>query len=142
MKTRTRLVLLAVTAAALSLHLATTSGQVFDSVESLNNRAVGASPRANEMFPWLARTSVTAAKRSAAEASPSRATAASPRILEEFPELSRLTQTAKSGGSFVRDSAIMNRAVAASPRAKEEFPWLLRGNYELNKPAFEIAPLK
>ncbi len=143
MKTRRKLYLLAVTAAALSLNVSMSSGQVFDSVEALNNRAVAASPRAKEVFPWLTRgTAVTPTKTALTDLTKNRAFAASPRILEQFPELARLAQPVRSGDSAVAAAVIKNRALAASPRAKEEFPWLARGNYTGSQQPFEIAPLK
>ena len=135
--------LLAVIAAALSLNVSTSSGQVFDSVEALNNRAVAASPRAKEVFPWLTRgTAVTPKKTALTDVTKNRAFAASPRTLEEFPELARPAQPLKATDSAVASTVLKNRALAASPRAKEEFPWLARGNYTVSEQPFEIAPLK
>lgn len=145
MKMKTRLYLLAVSAAALALNVSTSSGQVFDSVEALNNRAVAASPRAKEVFPWLTRSTVspvTPAKTALADVTKNRAFASSPRTLEEFPELARPAQPAKAGDSSIAATVIKNRALAASPRAKEEFPWLARGNYTVTEEPFQIAPLK
>lgn len=150
MKTRAKLSLLAVGAAALSLNFSTVLGQVFDSVDALNNRAVAASPRAKEAFPWLTRSTVTTVKAAKAsfsgtsvtEVTKKRALAASPRALEEFPELARPAQPPKATDSSVASTAIKNRAWAASPRAREEFPWLARGNYTVTEAPFQIAPLK
>jgi len=148
MKTKNTLYLLAVTAAALALNVSTSSGQVFDSVEALNNRAVAASPRAKEAFPWLTRSAaVTPAKPSdsqkvLAEVTKNRAFAASPRTLEQFAELARPAQPLKATDSAVASTVIKNRAWASSPRAREEFPWLARGNYKVSEQPFEIAPLK
>ena len=142
---KSKLYLLAVIAAALSLNVSTSSGQVFDSVEALNNRAVAASPRAKEVFPWLTRgtaTAVTPTKTGLADVTRNRAFAASPRVLEQFPELARPAQPVKSADSSVATTVIKNRAFAASPRAKEEFPWLARGSYTVSEQPFEIAPLK
>ena len=137
---KTKLYLLAVSAAALALNISTSSGQVFSSVEVLNNRAVAASPRAKEEFPWLTRSTVaTSAKSVVADVAKNRAFAASPRVREEFPELTRPAQPLMAESSF---ASIKNRAWAASPRAKEEFPWLARGNYTVSEQPFEIAPLK
>lgn len=55
MKTKSKLYLLAMTAAALSLSATTTSGQVFNSLDVINNRAVAASPRMKEQLPDVAR---------------------------------------------------------------------------------------
>jgi hypothetical protein len=139
---KTKLYLLAVSAAALALNISTSSGQVFDSVEALNNRAVAASPRAKEVFPWLARgTAATPTKTALTEVTKNRAFAASPRVLEQFPELARPVQPLKAESSVV-STVIKNRALASSPRAKEEFPWLARGNYTVSEQPFQIAPLK
>lgn len=116
------------------------------------NRAVAASPRALEVFPWLARDTAkpaVAAKPSDSGAAltaltRNRAFAASPRALEQFPELGRPVQPLhKSAESSVASNVTKNRAVAASPRALEEFPWLARGAVtQTSKKSFEIAPVK
>lgn len=145
-----KLCLLAATAAALSLNLSTCSGQLFDSVESLNNRAIAASPRAKEVFPWLTRSTPAAvtpntcldSKAALAEVSKNRAFAASPRVLEQFPELARPAKTSEATGSLVDSTVIRNRGFASTPRAREEFPWLARGSYTVTEKPFEIAPLK
>ena len=96
MKTKNRVQLLAVSAAALLLNVSTSSGQVFDSVEALNNRAVAASPRAREEFPELSRPAQPARAADASLASTvlkNRAFASSPRAQEEFPWLARGTLT-------------------------------------------------
>lgn len=143
MKTRNKLSLLAAIAAALSLNVSTSSGQIFDSVEALNNRAIAASPRAKEVFPWLTRnTAVTPTKTALTDVTKNRAFASSPRTVEEFPELARPAQPVKSAASSVVATVIKNRALAASPRAREEFPWLARGNYKVTDEPFQIAPLK
>jgi hypothetical protein len=140
---KSKLYVLAVIAAALSLNVSTGSGQVFDSVEALNSRAVAASPRAKEAFPWLTRnTAVTPRKTALTDVTKNLAFAASPRVLEQFPEISRPAQPAKATDSAVAARMIKNRALAASPRAKEEFPWLARGNYTVTEEPFQIAPLK
>lgn len=142
---KSKLYLLAVTAAALSLNVSMSSGQVFDSVEALSNRAVAASPRAREVFPWLTRSTATAVKptkTALAAVTKNRAFATSPRALEQFPELSRPAQPPKAGDSSVAATVIKNRALAASPRGREEFPWLARGSYTVSEQPFEIAPLK
>jgi hypothetical protein len=144
MKAKTTL--LAVSAAALLLNVSTSSGQVFDSAEALNNRAVAASPRAKEQFPWLTRTATTVtrsdSKTALAAVTRNRAVAASPRTLEEFPELARAAQPSRATDCAVTASVIKNRAWAASPRVKEEFPWLTRGNFTVIEEPFEIAPVK
>ncbi len=140
---KSKMYLLAVIASALSLNVSTSIGQVFTSVEALNNRAVAASPRAKEVFPWLTRsTAVTRAKAVPINSTKNRAYAASPRMIEQFPELARPAQPAKTTESVVVTTVIQNRALAASPRAKEEFPWLTRGKYTVREQPFQIAPLK
>lgn len=144
MKTKTNLFALAAMASALSMSITTGPGQPFDNVESLKNRAVAASPRALEQFPWLARGVPREAEpRSCAGSadtelravSRNRALAASPRVLEQFPQLAR-TATAPACEEFtlaplvekaVPAEVTRNRAWAASPRAREEFPALARG---------------
>lgn len=147
MKTKTKLYLLAVSAAALALNLTTASAQLFNSTDVANNRAVAASPRALEQFPWLARqtakpamTAKSADTRTAlTEVKKNRALAASPRMLEQFPELGRPVQPLrKSTESSVAATMIKNRALAASPRMIEQFPWLARGGEK----SFQIAPVK
>ena len=98
MKMKSKLYLLAVITAALSLNIMTAVGQVFSSAEVLNNRAVAASPRAKELFPELARPAMSSSEITVAtrtginrltEVRRNRALAASPRMREEFPELAR-----------------------------------------------------
>lgn len=144
----TKLYLLAVSAAALSLNITTASAQLFSASDVANNRAIAASPRALEQFPWLARqtakpvvtakpsdtrTALTAVKKN-------RALAASPRMLEQFPELARPSQPLRNS---VVPAELKNRAFAASPRAIEQFPWLARGGAaKSGEKAFQIAPVK
>jgi len=151
MKTQTYLRLLALTAAALSLNATTASAQYVDSLKSLKNRAVAASPRAKEVFPWLARSpairteascDVRTTRNELTAVKNNRALASSPRVREQFPELARAAQPAKSTDSSLATTVIRNRAWAASPRAREEFPWLARGSYTVIEEPFEIAPLK
>lgn len=144
---KTKLYLLAVTAAALSLNVTTASAQLFNSADVANNRAIAASPRALEQFPWLARQTAKPALTAKAsdtrtaltEVKKNRALAASPRMLEQFPELGRPVQPLrKSTESSVAATVIKNRALAASPRMIEQFPWLARGGEK----SFQIAPVK
>ncbi len=151
MKT-TRTLLLGAVAAALLTATATVQATVF-SVSDLSNRAIAASPRAKEQFPWLTRQSLaTPASSTRFDSVPAnirnnRALAASPLMLEQFPQLARVNTvkpatTPASANSEVA-KVLKNRAYAASPRAIEQFPWLARG-YS-TKPAnesFEVAPLK
>ena len=153
MKTKSILYLLAVTAAALSLNITTAIGQPIDSVESLKNRAVAASPRAIEVFPWLARNraepivsteAIAKSKSLLTEVKGNRALAASPRMKELFPELTR-PAVSPSGSTVATRTGINpltevmgNRALAASPRMREVFPELARGTER----AIEVAPLK
>lgn len=149
---KTKLYLLAVSAAALSLSVTTASAQLFNSADVANNRAIAASPRAKEAFPWLARdtakpavTAKSANTRTAlTEVKKNRALAASPRMLEQFPELGRPIQPLrKSTESSIASTELKNRAYAASPRAIEQFPWLARGGAaKAGEKSFQIAPVK
>jgi hypothetical protein len=150
MKTQNKLTLLAIIVAAWSMNIPTVFGQPIDSVESLNNRAFAASPRAKEIFPWLTRSTAAAvmptkpsnSKAALAEVTRNRAFAASPRVLEQFPELARKAPPLKATDSSVASTVIKNRGLASTPRAREEFPWLARGSYTATAKQFEIAPLK
>lgn len=146
MKTTQTLLLGAVAAALLTV---TATGQAADfSVKDLSNRAIAASPRAKEQFPWLTRqSSATTASITRSDSVPAnirnnRALAVSPRMLEQYPQLARTgslkpVTTTPTGNSEVA-KVLKNRAYAASPRAIEQFPWLAR----TPKDSFEIAPLK
>lgn len=123
------------------------------SPSDLNNRAIAASPRAKEQFPWLTRQALPVRSTSRAEVvatiKKNRAVAASPRMIEQFPELARgeqpTTIAASKSGSEVNPYTLVtkNRAFAASPRALEQFPWLARGyKYDAANQSFEVAPLK
>ena len=122
-----QLVLPAITAAVLAL-IPSAPAQAVDSVESIKNRAVAVSPRAQEAFPSLARQT---APRSAPQATVARGlknqtVVASPRALEVFPERGR-TFIGKSGsGSTELTDAKSNSALLASPRTLEQFPSLSR----------------
>jgi len=149
MKAKNKLYLLAIGAAALSLTVTTSVGQTIDSIESLKNRAVAASPRAKEVFPWLARGQgesiccPTDAKATSAltEVQKNRALAASPRMIEVFPELVRSPRERAAGTGIDQLTEVTrNRALAASPRMIEQFPELARGQAATK--SFEIAPLK
>jgi len=122
-KTKRTMYLLAVSFAAMALNISTSSAQVFSHVDALNNRAVAASPRAREEFPWLTRNAVTAPTKSiVAELGKNRAFATSPRAFEQFPELARPAQPQKVSDGAVASTVIKNKALATRPRAKEEFP--------------------
>lgn len=149
MKTTQTLLLGAVAAALLT---ATATVQAADfSVKDLSNRAIAASPRAKEQFPWLTRQSAaTTASSTRFDSVPAnirnnRALAASPRMLEQFPQLARVnsvkpvTTPASANSEVAR--VLKNRAYAASPRAIEQFPWLARG-YKPAAETVEVAPLK
>jgi hypothetical protein len=125
------------------------------SLSDLSNRAVAASPRAREQFPWLARQGAPQKEvpRSSGSAlskiRQNRALAASPRMREEFPELVRAEQpssaaSVKSGpGESQLAKVIKNRALSASPRMREQFPELARGQTpEPANLAIEVAPIK
>jgi len=149
MKT-TQTFLLGAVAAALLTATATVQAADF-SVKDLSNRAIAASPRAKEQFPWLTRqASMTTASRKSPDSVPAairnnRALAASPRMLEQFPQLARVstvkpvTTPASANSEVAR--VLKNRAYAASPRAIEQFPWLARG-YKPATETIEVAPLK
>ena len=131
MKTKIRLYLLAVTAAALSLNATTSLGQVFNAKDVINNRAVANSPRAKEAFPWLTRTAVPSVvaccdkgevKNALTEAKKNRAYASSPRVRELFPELG-LTPT-QPREFTIAPLVEKNTGIFTKPRAKEQFPEL------------------
>ena len=127
MKTKLTLNLLAVAAAA-SLGLTTATAQPVDSVNALKNRAIAASPRALEAFPWLARTGsprseACCVKNEFTEGLKNSAYAASPRFLEMFPELTR--RNARTAEFNI--APLVNSAFTSSPRVREEFPELSRG---------------
>ena len=156
MKTKNKLYLLAVSAAALSLNVTTAVGQVFDSAAALNNRAVATSPRAKEEFPWLARggneptrskEAVTTSRSALADVKGHPALANSPRMKELFPELARPAVSPSAVATRNENNALTevrrNRALAASPRMKEQFPELARGvSANGAEKSFEIAPVK
>ncbi len=133
MKTNTKLYLLAVTAAAFALSATTSVGQVFNANDTINNRAVAASPRAKEAFPWLTRTAPPRTdaccekgevKNALTEAKKNRAYAASPRVRELFPELG-LTPTPPTEFT-IAPLVEKNEAFKSSPRYREQHPEALR----------------
>jgi hypothetical protein len=152
MKTKTRLYLLAVSAAALALNVPTSFGQLFNATDVAKNRAIAASPRASEQFPWLARQTakpaVTArpsdSHTALTEVKKTPALADSPRMLEQFPELGRPVQPLrKSAESSIASTELKNGAYAASPRTIEQFPWLARGGAAKSSDrTFNVAPVK
>ena len=148
MKTNNKLIALAIIASAGLLGARISTAQPIDSVKSLENRAVAASPRAKDLFPWLTRTAPTEVKTGQpsdsklAGVTRNRAFASSPRVLEEFPELLRPAQALKEKDSSVASTFIKNRGFASTPRAREEFPWLARGNFTVTETPFQVAPLK
>jgi hypothetical protein len=153
MRTTYRMIVMATLVAGLAVvGQASGSGQVFSYADVVKNRAIAASPRAREEFPWLTRQSATpasTAKRAEShtalsEVKKNRALAASPRMLEQFPELSRSVQASgKSTEDWIPSSVLKNRALAASPRMREEFPWLARGGASKStEEKLEIAPVK
>ncbi|MBN9688655.1 MAG: hypothetical protein J0M24_00320 [Verrucomicrobia bacterium] len=130
MKTKSKWYLVAVSAAALALNVSTSSGQIFSPADASNNRAVAASPRARETFPWLTRTAVPRTKACCAsstleEVKKNRAFAASPRMLEQFPELSRQARTQPE--FTIAPLVEKNAAVVSSPRYRENHPEVSRG---------------
>ena len=151
----TKILLLGAVAAAALGTTQSFGGTVFSPAD-LSNRAVAASPRAKEEFPWLARQaspahfmSSTPRAEVGSKIKANRAFATSPRVLEQFPELARtrVTQTvatsASQVGSTEFDRVIKNTALAASPRIKEKFPALSRGyTPQTADKSYETAPLK
>ena len=134
MKTKIRLYLLAVTAAALSLNATTSLGQVFNAKDVINNRAVAASLRAKEAFPWLTRTAAPRieaccdkgeVKNALTEAKKNRAYAANPRVREIFPELSRTPAPPQE--FTIAPLVEKNEALKSSPCYREQHPEALRG---------------
>lgn len=136
MKTRNSWYLVAVSAAALSLNVSTSSGQVFSPADAVNNRAIAASPRAKEAFPWLNRAPVirteacckeTTENAALAAVKKNRALAASPRMLEQFPELSRSAAPSEAPVFNIAPLVEKNSAILSSPRMRELYPALSRG---------------
>lgn len=136
MKTKSKLYLLAVSAAALALNVSTGSGQIFSPADAMNNRAVAASPRAKEAFPWLTRTAAprteacckeTTEGAALAAVKKNRALAASPRMLEQFPELARSAAPSEAPVFNIAPLAEKNTAILFSPRMRELYPALSRG---------------
>jgi hypothetical protein len=151
MKTTRSLLLAAAAAAVLTASYNVRAANF--SPSDLSNRAIAASPRAKEQFPWLTRQPSAVRSTSRAEIvstiKKNHAFAASPRMIEQFPELARgeqpTTIASSKSGSGVNPYTLVtkNRAFAASPRALEQFPWLARGyQAEPAKQSVEIAPLK
>jgi len=129
MKTTNISYLLAVSAAALALNVSPSSGQVFSPTDAVNNRAVAASPRAKEAFPWLTRTvaprtEACCSANALSEVKKNRAFAASPRALEQFPELARSAPTQPE--FTIAPLVEKNAAVLSSPRYRENHPVLSR----------------
>jgi len=130
MKTKRTMYLLAVGAAALVMNVSTSSGQAFSPVDALNNRAIAASPRAKEEFPWLTRTAAPRAEGcctmdALSEVKYNRALAASPRALEQFPELARSAPDLPEFG--IAPLVERNNALRTSPRYRENHPAVSRG---------------
>lgn len=114
------------------------------------NRAVAASPRAKEEFPWLVRSyrpapegKVQYTSGTATTSTSSRHFGSVPRILEEFPQLARADFREKTPANDLAIQGTTGRGLAANPRALEENPALARrGRISDQTPQFEIAPLK
>lgn len=131
---QTNSLILTVGVTAVFLSVLNCPAQLFDPADVRSNRAIAASPRAKEEFPWLTRgTAVATTKKATASgiagdmAARNRAFAASPRTLEEFPELARPAQAPKRAPCSITPKVRMSSAFASSPRAREEFPCLARG---------------
>ncbi len=125
--------------------------QDFGIAEVARNRAIAASPRAIEAFPWLARgvtspgqPTSAAARSIRADRFRNRALASSPRMIEEFPELDRPVEAVRAGSASPWHSGLPgNRGIASSPRAIEEFPALRRlEGGAAGVSGFQVAPLK
>lgn len=153
MKTKNKIYLLAVSVAALSLGAVASFGQVFSYTDVQNNRAVAASPRAKEQFPWLALEGVPQnsftqrADRVPAAVKNNRSFATSPRVLEQYPELARTAWSSavaspNSGAENSRLALVLkNRALAHSPRILEQFPQLRTASL-LTDETVNVAPIK
>lgn len=113
--------------AVMALGTTSAQGQAVSSLESLKNRAVVASPRAQEVFPFLARQAPRATPQVAVSSEVNnRALLASPRTLETFPGLARTFRGKTVTGSSELTEAFSNSAILASPRTLEQFPSLSR----------------
>lgn len=129
MKTNNKIYLLAVGAAALSLSVATSVGQVFSAQEVANNRAIAESPRAKEAYPWLTRApavrvetwSDTAKANALTEARKNPAYATSPRVREVYPELA-ITPTPPPQFTIAPLIEKNDALLKSSPRYREEHP--------------------
>lgn len=119
------------------------------------NRAILASPRAIEVFPWLARRPAPRVERKAEPnreliaVKKNRALASSPRVREQFPELARAARPEAEQSSklskrpSIPASVLKNKALASSPRVLEEFPELARrGPLAERQAEIQVAPLK
>ena len=132
-------------AVAAALVLNQNAGAGIFSAADLNNRAVAASPRAQEEFPGLTRP---VASIWATPVANNLAYASSPRERELHPELAvgKSFHTAAAVEAGASDNGLdrvsENRALAASPRMKERFPILARGTVETGVAAFKVAPIK
>ena len=121
--------------ASLFVSIGTGDGQVFTSADAVNNRAVAASPRAGEAFPWLTRTHSgntnacggdSDGKDEPVAAMRNRAYTGSPRVRKLFPELGRTTKPRRD--FTIAPLVGKNAAILTNPRAREEFPHLLRSS--------------
>lgn len=123
------------------------------SPSDLNNRAVVASPRAKEQFPWLKvqgaphNSFTQRGDRVPAAIKNNRAFANSPRVIEQYPELARTSEpsaTASPNSGTENPSlslVLKNRALAHSPRMLEQFPQLRATSLPANETLI-VAPVK
>ena len=158
MKTNKTLLQAAATIVALSFAYKLTAQEPITRAKAPTNPAILASPRAIEVFPWLARSQSWQVERKAEPAKSNRepiaaeknrALASSPRVLEQFPELSRAPRpeaeptSGLSKRPILPASLLSHKALASSPRVAEEFPELARrGSRAEGQAEFYVAPLK
>lgn len=145
----TKILLLAAVATSLTTIQEVQAG--YFSPSDLSNRAVAASPRAKEQYPWLARQQsspaqlASNAKSTLSAVKENRSLATSPRMLERFPELARAGQPVavvsenSSTEANTLAKAMNNRSFATSPRMLE----LAHGyGFQTTEKSIEAAPLK
>jgi hypothetical protein len=120
----------------LSSVIAINAGTFVTNPESLGNRSLAASPRAQEEFPALTRGQIEAWSGGQSIKSFVAFSPAPPRVREQFPELER---PFRARHIKTPPDGVTGRGIAANPRALEENPALAR---TARSPEFQIAPLK
>jgi len=153
MKTTKTLLLGAVATVALAANQSILAADF--SPSDLSNRAIAASPRAKEQFPWLTRKASAQTETTPrafdvpAAVKNNRALASSPRMREQYPQLvlgeppATLALSKPNTGNRELDKVMKNRALARSPRILEQFPELAREyTAQSADKSIEIAPLK